>query len=391
MNGTTRRLAALALSAGLLSGCALNGMGMSLPYMDARTGETGGASAGAPGSGSEQGTSLKGGEHDDNASFAAYLEYLRTARQQVGNAPWLDVTERYPLQVIDEASKSIPNATVTVKRGSELVLSARTPADGRIFFHPKAFPGIAESQDDLTIEVSKGASTVSRMLVRNGEAVEPFVLAGERGAIAPRVDLCFVLDVTGSMGDELSQIQASIGEIAFRITSLPGSPAVRYGLVAYRDEGDAFVTRSHEFTDDLALFKQRLNALAASGGGDYPEALNPALNEALTQLAWDEEEAVRLMFVVGDAPPRLDRVQDVPYTTSMVKALERGIKIVPLAASGLDALGEFVFRQLAQFTGGKFLFLTYGGGTSHQVGPVQENNLDDLVVGIVKAELGHLE
>jgi len=397
MQGKIRRLMALALSAGLLSGCA--GMGLMLPdgTMGSRLTSTDGAmaegsSGGAPGYTGEQGTSLKGGERNDNADFAGYLEYLTKYRQGAGgDSPWLDVTERYPLRIVDEASKSVPNATIAVKRGSDLVLSARTTADGRLYFHPKAFPAIATSQDDLTIEVTKGESTLTRTLVRNGEAVEPYVLSGQRGAIAPKLDLCFVLDVTGSMGDELDKIQATIGEIAFRIQSLPGNPAVRYGLVAYRDYGDAFVTLKHDFTGDLAAFKQRLNALSAMGGGDYPEALNPALNEAVTQLSWNDGEAVRLTFVVGDAPPNLDHPQDIPYTTSMVKALERGIKIVPLAASGLDAFGEFVFRQLAQFTGGKFLFLTYGGQTSHQVGPVQENNLDDLVVGIVKAELSHLE
>ncbi|MNY50218.1 hypothetical protein D3C86_1857080 [compost metagenome] len=97
------------------------------------------------------------------------------------------------------------------------------------------------------------------------------------------------------------------------------------------------------------------------------------------------------MFVVGDAPPHMDDPQDVPYTAHMVKAAQRGIKIYPLGASGLDVRGEYVFRQMAQFTGGKFLFLTYGGQTSHQVGTVQENNLDDLVVGIVKAELANLK
>ncbi|MNR87117.1 hypothetical protein D3C72_179790 [compost metagenome] len=395
MQGKIRGLMAIALSAGLLSGC----VGLPFPqgYMDSRsTAPNGGALAGGTGEAGDpsgqQGTSLKGGERDDNADFAGYLEYLSKYRQgSKGDGPWLDVTERYPLRIIDEASKSVPNATITVSHGSELVLSARTTADGRLYFHPKAFPAIATSQDDLTIEVSKGGSTLNRTLSRNGEALEPFVMPGQRGAIAPKLDLCFVLDVTGSMGDELDKIQATIGEIAFRIQSLPGSPAVRYGLVAYRDHGDAFVTLKHDFTGDLGTFKQRLNALSAMGGGDYPEALNPALNEAVTQLSWDDGEAVRLTFVVGDAPPNLSNPQDVPYTVSMVKALERGIKIVPLAASGLDAFGEFVFRQLAQFTGGKFLFLTYGGQTSHQVGPVQENNLDDLVVGIVKAELSHLE
>ena len=403
MQVTTRGWIAATLAVGLLSGCSdlLTGMRLGLPDqtaspMMAKDGwayPAGGASDGAPGSGTEQGTGLKGGERDDNSDFAGYLTYLSKAEHDPVIAGLrIDVSERYALRVVDAASKSVPNAVVTVSLGGETVLSARTPADGRIYFHPKAFPQTQASTADLTVSVTKGAETVSRLLARDGAVPDAFALPSTRGTIPPKVDLCFVLDVTGSMGDELSQIQATIGEIAARIKSLPGSPSVRYGLVAYRDRGDDFVTRRHDFTEDLATFKQRLGTLAASGGGDYPEALNPALNEAVNLLSWDDGEAVRLAFVVGDAPPQLNDPQDqVPYSRSMVKALEKGIKIYPLAASGLDALGEYVFRQLAQFTGGKFLFLTYGGQTSHQVGPVQENNIDDLVVGIVKAELSQLE
>jgi hypothetical protein len=399
-----RGLVAAGVATALVSGCAdlLNGMRLGPPDlrsapMTAPEGMIqpgGGAAMDAPGAGTDQGTGLKGGEHDDNAHFLSYLEYLKDFEQSLEldlADIRLDVSECYPLQVVDAASKSVPNALITIKLGSEVVLSARTPADGRLYFHPRAFPALKDSKEDLMVEVSKGSESVTRALSRNGEEVAPFELPTARGAIAPRLDLCFVLDVTGSMGDELTQIQATIGEISARIKSLPGEPAVRYGLVAYRDRGDDFLTRKHDFTDDFAEFKRRLGTLAAAGGGDYPEALNPALNDAMTQLSWDDGEAVRLTFVVGDAPPQLGDPQDVPYTRSMVKALERGIKIYPLAASGLDALGEYVFRQLAQFTGGKFLFLTYGGKTSHEVGPVQESNLDDLVVGIVKAELQHLE
>ncbi len=402
MHGSTRGLIAASLALGLLSGCAdlMNGMRMGLPDqtsdpMMSKEGAirpTGGASAGMPGTDVQQGSGLQGGERDDNADFAGYLEFLRQFQQdpQVAGLE-VDVSERYPMQVIDEASKSIPNAVVTFKLDGTPVLSARTPSDGRVYFHPRAFALTKASTADVTVTVSKGDQSLTRTLVRDGAQDVPLVLPGERGAIAPRLDLCFVLDVTGSMGDELGQIQATIGEIAARIKSLPGSPAVRFGLVAYRDEGDDFKTRRHDFTDDLDVFKTRLNALAAAGGGDYPEALNPALNEAVNQLSWDDGESVRLTFVVADAPPQVNVPQDVPYTTSMVQALEKGIKIYPLAASGLDRLGEYVFRQLAQFTGGKFLFLTYGGQTSHDVGPVQSSDLDDLVVGIVKRELSHLE
>lgn len=395
------------LAATLLVGCAegmFRGVGMpntastgqSSAGFDAKAPEANTGLSGSVGSdgdggsgNNQQGGSLKGGELDDNGNFSQYLEYL--AKHAQNSAPKVDVSERFPLRVVDQASKSVPNALVTVKLGTEPVLSAKTPANGRIWFHPRAFALTRESTADLTVEVVKGDLTVTRTLRRDESAFGELVLSGDRGTLSPKVDVCFVLDVTGSMGDELSQIQKTIGEISARIKSLPSEPSVRFGLVAFRDQGDDFLTRKTDFTSDLDLFKSKLNALAAAGGGDYPEAVNPALSEAINQLSWDSGESIRLTFLVGDAPPKLGEPQDVPYTTTMVKALEKGVKIFPLAASGLDALGEYVFRQLAQFTGGKFLFLTYGGGTSHETGPVQENNLDDLVVGIVKVELGFLE
>jgi hypothetical protein len=76
--------------------------------------------------------------------------------------------------------------------------------------------------------------------------------------------------------------------------------------------------------------------------------------------------------------------------------VERGIKIFPLASSGLDDQGEYIFRQLAQISSGKFLFLTYGAGgapgdeTPHHVDDYSVLSLDELVVRLVEEELAQL-
>ena len=74
----------------------------------------------------------------------------------------------------------------------------------------------------------------------------------------------------------------------------------------------------------------------------------------------------------------------------MRKALEKGIKIFTLAASGLNDKGEFIWRQLAQFTLGRFMFISYSGTSPHHVGEYKENNLDDLMVRAVKGEIESL-
>ena len=45
----------------------------------------------------------------------------------------------------------------------------------------------------------------------------------------------------------------------------------------------------------------------AAGGGDRPEAVNEALDSALNEIKWsDQQNAKRIVFLVGDAPPHMD-------------------------------------------------------------------------------------
>ena len=84
----------------------------------------------------------------------------------------------------------------------------------------------------------------------------------------------------------------------------------------------------------------------------------------------------------------------------MIEAVRRGVKIFPVGASGLNEQGEYIFRQLAQFTGGKFVFLTYADGSNPSSGPGVETDhdvdnysvetLDRLIVELVQEELAPL-
>jgi hypothetical protein len=110
---------------------------------------------------------------------------------------------------------------------------------------------------------------------------------------------------------------------------------------------------------------------------------------------------VKLLLLIADAPPHLDYGQTYTYVDAMRAAATRGIKVSTIGASGLNTSGEYVFRQIAQYTMGTFIFLTYGettesdGGTptgvSHHTGDnFVTRNLETIVVQIVKRELSHL-
>jgi len=214
-----------------------------------------------------------------------------------------------------------------------------------------------------------------------------------------RLDLLFLLDTTGSMGDELGRIQATIDSIAGRIDGFTPRPAIRYGLVAFKDVGDEYVTRSAEFTTDVAAFRAELGRLSAMGGGDTPEAVDEGLYEAVVRAGWSDEPAVRLVFLVGDAGPHVPGGAQFSYLEGAREAVARGVKIYPIAASNTDPQAEYVFRQLAQQTMAGFVFLTYqpgenggapGESTTLEAGEqaYTVERLDDLIVGIVERELG---
>ena len=174
-------------------------------------------------------------------------------------------------------------------------------------------------------------------------------------------------------------------------------------MTVYRDRGDSYVTRTFDFTDDLGSFSTALDEVVADGGGDTPEALGAALDEALTAPAWRSDDAVKLVFLVADAPPHLPGdpgYEDEPdYAASVRAAAREGVKILPIASSGLDDQGQYVFRQLAQITMGRLVFLTYGADGSSpgdrtplDIAPEDYDvlSLDALVVQLVRDELAPL-
>lgn len=334
---------------------------------------------------------------DDNEQWNDYLDYR--ARHDYLWVNERDVSERITIQVWDEANEPVHDATVEIYGDQQQVIFAgRTDAGGRLFFHPRA---MAQGGQIYTyfVTASKGYVAQRQQFSRQ-ESRWTITLIDPPGAGQTQLDLLFLIDATGSMSDEIDKLKNSMAAIADQIGSLPERPSVRYSLVAYRDRGDAFVVRAEKFTSHLSRFQTQLSRLQADGGGDYPEALNEALHTALHESDWSREDAVRLVLLVADAPPHLDYQERFAYDTDMIDAVAMGVKIFPVGASGLDEQGEYIFRQMAQFTGGKFVFLTYEEGgdsssgpgteTTHDVDNYSVDTLDRLVVRLVREELAKL-
>ena len=183
-------------------------------------------------------------------------------------------------------------------------------------------------------------------------------LSGAVQAQGPRLDVAFLLDATGSMADEIDAVKSKIREIISDIALGEPAPDVRFGIVAYRDRGDEYVTYSANLTRDIDRIDADLQGIVADGGGDYEESLVEGLHVMLNGLDWDPQ-AARLAFLVADAPPHLDYADDYDFDEEVDDAVERGIVMHAIGASGLDEKGEGLFKELADRTGGRFQWLVY--------------------------------
>ena len=183
-----------------------------------------------------------------------------------------------------------------------------------------------------------------------------------QAAAKPIVEVGFVLDTTGSMGLLIESAKRKIWSIATAIVDANSEAEIRMGLVAYRDIGDDYVTRTFDLTADIQDLYASLLELKARGGGDWPESVNDALHVGVTKLSWKQgSESTRTLFLVGDAPPHMDYAQDTKYLEVLRMARERDITVNAVQAGGTRDT-ERVWREIAQMGRGRYIPIPQDGG-----------------------------
>jgi len=194
--------------------------------------------------------------------------------------------------------------------------------------------------------------------LRYGSSTTPVIFV-DPDSDAPRVDVAFLVDTTGSMGDEIEVVKQKMREIAVEIAQGTPAPAVRFAIVEFRDRGDSYITKIKDFTYDLLDLHEVINGIFAGGGGDVPESVYRALDDGINQLDWESGEVTRLAFLIGDAQPH--EYNDEYYTIddAIDDANERNISIFTIGCSGLDGTGESAFKEVAYGTNGSFEYLSY--------------------------------
>ena len=178
----------------------------------------------------------------------------------------------------------------------------------------------------------------------------------------PVIEVVFVLDTTGSMGPLIEGAKRKIWSIATTLIDCSPDAEIRMGLVAYRDIGDDYVTKTFNLTTDIQGLYADLLEVRARGGGDWPESVNEALHIGVTKMNWSRgRDSTRIIFLVGDAPPHMDYAQDMKYPDVMRLARARAITINTVqAGSARDT--ERYWREIAQMGRGEYMAIPQDGG-----------------------------
>lgn len=341
---------------------------------------------------------LKAAAHNDNEEYPSFLEYLDRFGH-LGGVYHYVFKDRFIVRITDGQDRPVWNVPFRVvdERG-RAVWESVSYANGENIVYPHIMYD-PDSSSRFFVEVDSESEKIREPLNETFQRITTLRLSRRERLRECALDLLFILDTTGSMDDEIQQLKDTIYSIYTRIHGMFSAVSIRFGLILYRDREDEYVLENKGFTEDIDLFQERVDRIEADGGGDYREDVQAALRAAIKETHWNPD-AMKIGFLIADAPPHLDYRQRYNYVRAALEANQKGIKLFTIGASGLDPEGEYTFRQVSTLTYGEFIFLTYGeegesegtgkGKVSHHTGDNYESHdLDDLVVNIVRKELSY--
>ena len=187
-------------------------------------------------------------------------------------------------------------------------------------------------------------------------------LSGAEKPAKPRMEVCFVLDTTGSMSGLIEGAKQKIWSIANEMVSAKPAPELRLGLIGYRDRSDDYVVKAFDLTNDIDAVYANLRGFSAGGGGDTPESVNEALHKAVNKMSWSADRSVlKIIFLVGDAPPHMDYANAPKYPEICQAAMKKDL-IINTVQCG--TLGETtpIWKEIAKLSEGSYAAIAQEGG-----------------------------
>jgi len=303
-------------------------------------------------------------DEQSDGEFAEYIEVY-------------DLVTIYRIKVnVFSGEEPVKDAKVELLWDGAKIFTARTDNAGTAYL----FMPVLMS-DAMIIKVTSGQNIkeVPYTYSRSNDTVDINMDGSiERSDI---LEIMFVIDTTGSMSDELEYLKSEIKDVIESVATENSDAVIRIALLFYRDVGDDYVTRYFDFTTDINEVCDNISDQSAEGGGDYPEAVHSALDEAMLK-NWSDN-ATRLLIHVLDAPPHSENIES--FSGCLRTAAGLGIRMIPVASSGINSDTEYLLRSEAVITGGTYVFLTDDSGIGN--GHLEPETEEDYTVEYLNALL----
>ena len=298
---------------------------------------------------------LTAGEVNDFSKWKMWEDFAEDDFKTWSSTWEMTTLKRYAVQVMNKDNRAAVNKKVELvnRISNQIIWSAITDntgkaelwADGSTIGDENIF---IRCEDQLIYNPSMFANGVNRIKLVEGCNV------------SNKVDIAFVVDATGSMGDEIEFLKMELEDLIRSTFNDYAHMELRVASVFYRDWLDEYLTRKIDFQSDLLKLLNFVKLQQAGGGGDEPEAVHTAMNTALDSLQWSADARTRLLFLILDAPPHEDKKAEI--AEQIRKAAAKGIRIIPIVCSGAGKSTEYLMRTMALATNGTYVFLTDDSG-----------------------------
>lgn len=293
---------------------------------------------------------------------------------------------RISVHVMQKDSIPSPGVTIELSKGDTILWSSKTDNFGKAELWIDVFHKSANLDlQDYKLLVDGTATDKAIKLFSEGPNE---IIIQTTPNFENKAEIAFVVDATGSMSDELEFLKKDLGDVISKVAKSHANVSMLTSSVFYRDQGDDYVTRLSGFTNKINTTLDFIKEQRADGGGDFPEAVHTAIGLAVNQLNWSISSKTKLLFLLLDAPPHYEKQVIGSLQNTVKMASQKGIKIIPIVASGIDKETEFLMRFLAISTNGTYVFITNDSGIGNDhltpsVGQYEVEKLNELLVRLI--------
>jgi hypothetical protein len=355
--------------------------GLGLYASDGTGGSDGsGSSTGSGGQGEDtiQSGQITAGEWNDLANWDFWNNLGQDQDYVKMPEYWsYNLNNRISVKLQNNTSENLPDVKIELLNASdEVIWTCKTDNFGTA----ELFPQLKQSEpvpvESLKIRIN---NTVFTDIHTFSQGVNNLTL-NLNPLNSKKCDIAFVVDATGSMGDELEFLKVELIDVIGRVKTANPDASLNLGSIYYRDTDDEFLTRVSDFSSDVNKTIDFIRKQSANGGGDFPEAVHTALDKAINNLQWSNNATSRIIFLVLDAPPHYEPQIVTEIHNLIATAASKGIKVIPVVASGIDKETEFLMRYMSVATNGTYVFITgdSGIGGEHLVPTVGEYEVEHL-------------